>query len=272
MKGKLGKIFILVLVVMQVVLATGIVAHAASSSGFYYTVQRGDTLYSIARRYGTTVTAIAQANGILNPAYIYAGQVLFIPTGAPASTPPPAGGYYVVQRGDSLYRIALRFGTTYSAIAVANNLANPNYIYPGQTLLIPGYMAPPPVVPPPGPGPTATPTPTPTPTPQVAVCSPQVNITEPTVNAELDGAGITFIRGTASIANFWYYKLEFAFGEWPTEWFLIEDLHFEPVTGGYLGDWKTGALPEGVYQLRLVAVDGTGNYPQPCQVQVNVVR
>jgi LysM repeat protein len=266
MKGKSGKIFILALLV-QLVLATGIVAHASPSLSpcSYYTVQRGDTLYSIARRYGTTVQAIAQANGILNPAYIRVGQVLCIP-GLAAS--PLSGGYYTVQRGDTLYSIACRFGTTYWAIAAANNLSNPNYIYPGQTLLIPGYTAPPPSTPPPGP----TATPTPTPTPQVAVCSPQVNITEPTVNAELDGSGITFVRGTATIDNFWYYKLEFAYGEWPAEWFLIEDLHYEPVVSGYLGDWKTGALPEGVYQLRLVVVDGTGNYPQPCQVQVNVVR
>jgi hypothetical protein len=92
------------------------------------------------------------------------------------------------------------------------------------------------------------------------------------VDAELDGCGITFIRGTAAIDNFWFYKLEFGFGEWPAEWFVIEDLHFAPVVSGYLGDWKTGALPEGVYQLRLTVVDGTGNYPDPCQVRVIVKR
>jgi LysM repeat protein len=267
MKGKLGKIFILALLVMQLVLATGSVAHALSPCS-YYTVQRGDTLYSIARRYGTTVNAIAQANGILNPSYIYVGQVLCIPSGGAA--PVLTGGYYTVQRGDTLYSIALRYGTSVWAIVAANNIANPSLIYPGQVLLIPGLGVTPPPPPPAPPAPT--PTPTPTPTPQVAVCSPQVNITEPTVNAKLDGSGITFIRGTATVDNFWYYKLEFAFGEWPTEWFLIEDLHFEPVIGGYLGDWKTGALPEGVYQLRLVVVDGTGNYPTPCQLQVIIER
>ena len=135
-------------------------------SDSYYTVQRGDTLYSIARRYGTTVTAIAQANGILNPAYIRVGQVLLIPTGAPAPSPPPTDAYYTVQRGDNLYRIALRYGTTVWAIVVANNISNPSLIYPGQVLLISGPgPVPPAPTPTPTPVPGATPTPTPTPAP-----------------------------------------------------------------------------------------------------------
>ncbi|MFQ5814026.1 MAG: LysM peptidoglycan-binding domain-containing protein, partial [Anaerolineae bacterium] len=149
MKSKLGKTFILALLVMQLVLATGIVAQASPSLSpcSYYTVQRGDTLYSIARRHGTTVQAIAQASGILNPAYIYVGQVLCIPSGwAP---PPPTGGYYTVQRGDNLYRIALRFGTSVWAIVMANNISNPSLIYRGQVLLIPGLGTAPPPPPPP---------------------------------------------------------------------------------------------------------------------------
>jgi LysM repeat protein len=271
MKGKFGKVFILVLLVVQLVLATGIGAHALSPCS-YYTVQPGDTLYSIACRYGTTVDAIAQANGILNPAYIRVGQVLCIPGLAP---PLPSGGYYTVQRGDNLYRIALRFGTTYWALAAANNLPNPNYIYPGQTLLVSGYVPPSPppiVVLPVQPAPTPTPTPTPTPIPQVAVCPASANITYPTVNAKLDGWGTTFIKGTASVGNFWFYKLEFGWGELPEEWFAIGELHYEPVVNGILGCWNSGALPEGVYQLRLVVVDITGNFPQPCQVRVIIKR
>lgn len=99
-----------------------------------YVVQRGDTLYSIARRYGTTVEAIALANHIANPSRIYVGQVLTISGGSP--TPPPTRTY-VVQAGDTLYSIARRYGTTYWAIVMANNLANPNVIYVGQQLVIP---------------------------------------------------------------------------------------------------------------------------------------
>jgi LysM repeat protein len=270
MKSKLGKAFILALLVMQLVLATGIVAHASPCS--YYTVQRGDTLYSIARRYGTTVQAIAQANGILNPAHIYVGQVLCISGPAPSLPSLPSGGYYVVQRGDTLYSIARRCGTTHSAIAVANNLWNPNYIYVGQRLVIPGYAPSQPVVPPVKPKAQPRHKPPPTPIPQVAVCPPWANITEPTVNAKLDGCGIAFIRGTAAIDNFWYYKLELGCGDWPAQWSLIGELHYESVVNGYLGDLKTGALPEGVYQLRLVVVDNNGNYPEPCQVRVTIER
>jgi len=278
MKSNLGKASVLALLAV-LVLVSGVVAHASpavrppAQSGFYYTVRWGDTLYSIARRFGTTVAAIAQANGILNPAYIRVGQVLFIPAWPAWPPPPPTGFYYTVRPGDTLYSIARRFGTTHWAIAAANHLPNPNCIYAGQRLFIPGYVPPPPVpTAVPTAIPTAIPTATPTPTPQVAVCPPGANITYPTVNAKLDGWGTTFIKGTAAIPNFWYYKLEFGWGEKPIEWHLIKELHYQPVVRGILGYWNTGALPEGVYILRLVVVDNTGNYPQPCQVRVIIDR
>ena len=100
-----------------------------------YTVQPGDTLYRIAARYGTTVTAIANANNIANPNLIYPGQVLVIPGGG---STPPATRTYTVQPGDTLYSIAGRYGTTVNAIVTANNIADPNLILPGQVLVIPG--------------------------------------------------------------------------------------------------------------------------------------
>jgi len=113
---------------------SGYVTPTPSPSPATYVVQRGDTLYSIARRYGTTVGAIALANRIANPSLIFAGQKLVIPG---ASTPPPSDLVHVVQAGETLSSIARRYGTTYWAIAIANNLANPNVIYPGQRLIIP---------------------------------------------------------------------------------------------------------------------------------------
>jgi putative chitinase len=103
-----------------------------SSGTVYYTVQYGDTLASIARRFNTTVSAIAQANGIANPNLIYAGQVLVIPP----YTPTQIATYYV-QPGDTLASIAARFGTTVSAIVSYNHIPNPNLIYAGQLLYIP---------------------------------------------------------------------------------------------------------------------------------------
>ena len=103
-----------------------------------YTVQRGDTLYSIARRYGTTVEAIASANGITNPNLIRVGQKLTIPTSGSPVPPPPSGGTtYVVQPGDNLFRIALRYNMSYLYLASYNGISDPSRIYVGQVLRIP---------------------------------------------------------------------------------------------------------------------------------------
>jgi LysM repeat protein len=114
--------------------------------GTVHIVQWGDTLYSIARYYGATVEAIVAVNGLSNPDYIYVGQQLLVPLGGPM--PPGPGSTYVVQWGDTLYSIALRFGTTVEALVLANGLPNAWQIFAGQELLIPGdWPVPPPPVP-----------------------------------------------------------------------------------------------------------------------------
>ncbi len=103
-----------------------------------YVVQRGDTLYSIARRFGVSIWQLASLNNIPNINLIYVGQVLIIPT--PGPTPPgpgPAPNQYVVQYGDTLFSIARRFGVSVWQLASYNNIPNPNYIRAGQVLLIP---------------------------------------------------------------------------------------------------------------------------------------
>jgi len=143
--GRRDSVLLIVLaaVVLLLVLTAAQVAPAEASTGFYYTVQRGDTLSSIAVRYGTTVYAIAGANNIANPNLIYAGSVLWIPTGAPAPEQPiyqPAPGcryYHTVTWGDTLNKLGVWYGTSPWAIGQANGIYNLNLIYRGQTLCIP---------------------------------------------------------------------------------------------------------------------------------------
>jgi len=117
---------------------------APSSNPSTYTVQRGEWIYAIARKYNVGVPALLAANPGINPNFLYPGQVLNIPGGSSGTTPPdpvipPAGGgnTYTVQPGDTLYSIAVRFKTTLIALQIQNKLANPNFISPGMVLTIP---------------------------------------------------------------------------------------------------------------------------------------
>ncbi len=134
-------------------------------SGRTHTVAAGQTLYSIGVQYGLSWVTLAEANGITNPDSLYIGQVLTIPDvsaaessetaaaeetavaaeesdSAPDTTEPPAEAVtYIVQSGDNLYQISLRFGVSMMDIARANDLANFDQIYAGQELTIPAAEA-----------------------------------------------------------------------------------------------------------------------------------
>ncbi|MBN1287051.1 MAG: LysM peptidoglycan-binding domain-containing protein [Anaerolineae bacterium] len=132
-----------IIVLLILLLSSG----GADADQTLYVVQRGDTLYRIAAQYGSTVNAISAANGIANPNRIYVGQRLVIPGAAvpvvPATAPAPAADVYVVQRGDTLFGIAARFGVSLQDLVTANGVANPNLIYAGQALVIRGAAVPP---------------------------------------------------------------------------------------------------------------------------------
>lgn len=108
--------------------------------GLRYRIRPGDSLSLIASRYGTSVSAIQRANGLRSAHRIRAGQVLLIP---------PKGGVryamrgattpstHVVQRGESLSRIASRYGTTARDLQRANGLSSPDHLRVGQRLTIP---------------------------------------------------------------------------------------------------------------------------------------
>ena len=102
-----------------------------------YVIQIGDTLTSIAARFGVTVESIVRANPILtNPNAIYPGQIIHIPLAGQPSVPMSA--LYIVQPGDTLTSIAQRFSIPVGALLQFNpQITNPNLIYPGQIIAIP---------------------------------------------------------------------------------------------------------------------------------------
>jgi len=114
------------------------VGAAPPRDGQVHVVQRGETLAAIARRYGTTTGALTRTNGIANANRIYVGQRLSIPSAGSAGTTASAT-YHVVRRGENLYAIAARYGVSAGTLARANGISNPNLIYSGQRLQIPGH-------------------------------------------------------------------------------------------------------------------------------------
>lgn len=82
------------------------------------------------------------------------------------------------------------------------------------------------------------------------------------------------VRGTASNPSFQYYKIEVGPGANPKEheWTVVGQLHQSAVSNGVLETFNSNAYPVGTYTLRLVVVDQTGNYPEPCRVTITVRR
>ena len=147
--------FGLILLLALVVLLGPTVSSAAPlrADTVVYVVKVGDTLRSIAAKYGTTPSAIARANKMTNPDVIYPGQRLVIPaSGGSTAVPTPApatakpvtreGVYHTVQLGDTLDKIARAYGVTPAAIIEANGIRNADLVWVGQKLLVPGAARP----------------------------------------------------------------------------------------------------------------------------------
>ncbi|HBY97929.1 MAG: LysM peptidoglycan-binding domain-containing protein [Ardenticatenaceae bacterium] len=129
-------VFCLALIAGSMTPMTAAAAPAAHTASFYV-VRAGDTLSGIALRFGFTTAQLAAANRVSNPNRIFVGQVLILP----AHGTVPTRGTYIVQRGDTLSGIALRFRTTVRAIMVANALRSTT-IFVGQRLVIPPGVPP----------------------------------------------------------------------------------------------------------------------------------
>ncbi|WP_247641087.1 LysM peptidoglycan-binding domain-containing protein [Microbacterium sp. KSW4-4] len=114
-----------------------------------HTVVAGDTVFGIARRYATSVSAILAANCLPAGAIIYPGQKLVVsgaaapaasPAAAPAAAPAPhaqpSGATHTVAAGETLFSIAQRYGTTTQSLFAWNGLGASSIIYPGQRLAV----------------------------------------------------------------------------------------------------------------------------------------
>ncbi|MFC7785140.1 LysM peptidoglycan-binding domain-containing protein [Rossellomorea sp. GCM10028870] len=107
-----------------------------TTRGIIYSIKQGDTLYSIANQFGSTIAAIERANYLFPPVtdrgLIFPGDVLVIPT----STNSPIMRY-IVASGDTLTGIANAYNSFVDLIAGVNNIDDPDFIYVGQPLMIP---------------------------------------------------------------------------------------------------------------------------------------
>lgn len=117
---------------------------AESYSGSYHVVKKGETLRNIAIAYGTTVYALAHANGLHDVNRIEVGQHLYIPNHKgyyPPPTQPQSSScarYHTVKKGESLSGIAQWYGVDTYKLAKANHIYDLNHVYYGQKLCVPG--------------------------------------------------------------------------------------------------------------------------------------
>ncbi|MCS7260799.1 MAG: LysM peptidoglycan-binding domain-containing protein [Anaerolineae bacterium] len=124
----------LVVICCVTLLPSGVLAAPWDQQGIYHVVAAGETLATIAARYGVTISEIMLANGIRNANLIYAGQRLLIPkSGGPASLPKE----HIVNPGESLTSIAALYGISVAQLAAANGLGTNDFVFAGQVLVIP---------------------------------------------------------------------------------------------------------------------------------------
>lgn len=119
----------------RIICIPGTAPTGCPSGSFSYVIQRGDTLYALAQRYRTTVTAITALNPGINPNALQVGERICIPR---ADSACPGGTLYTIQSGDTLFLLATRFDISVGALQAANPGLNPNQLIPGQRICIPG--------------------------------------------------------------------------------------------------------------------------------------
>lgn len=120
---------------------------ACPPNSFAYVIKAGDTFFSLAQRYNTTVAAIISANPLVDPNRLQIGQTICIPR-QPIYPPCPEGNYYTIKTGDTLYSLARFYNVSLDDLIEANPGINPDNLRVGQVICIP--LATPPIACPPG--------------------------------------------------------------------------------------------------------------------------
>jgi murein DD-endopeptidase MepM/ murein hydrolase activator NlpD len=242
--------------------------HWTWEGGTPVTVNAGDTIDTIAHRYGVPASAIIQSNNLTAPANIYAGQQLVIPryqgshgptqasrapavsaprTAPAAATPAGNGAVHVVGPGDTLSRISRRYGKSIGEIVKANNIAITTRLNVGDRLVIPGVKSsaanPNRVSVAPTPPASATQQ-----TPQMTQSMeppPSASVFTPTSGSGVEASKVTS-EDTASLPKF----------RWPANGRVINA--FGPMTNGQQNDGINIAVPENTPVK--AAEDGTVAY------------
>ncbi|MCK4258012.1 MAG: LysM peptidoglycan-binding domain-containing protein [Halanaerobiales bacterium] len=103
------------------------------TKGFYYTIEQGDSLYSIATKYGLSVNELLPFNPGIDPTNLYIGQIICIPKKVKC----PNGQFYTVEENDTFLLIAIKFDRSYNALRKANPNLDLDNLQEGQQICIP---------------------------------------------------------------------------------------------------------------------------------------
>lgn len=97
-----------------------------------YTIKNGDTIESISNKYNITPYVLYQLNDF-SPDFVFeVGKNIIVPKSSSSYF-----DYYTIKKGDSLYKIASKYGVDYNILALINGLENDDYIYPNQVIAVP---------------------------------------------------------------------------------------------------------------------------------------
>jgi LysM repeat protein len=137
--GRKAFIACVVLVACGLVLSSAGEGSRGSKEQRTHVVEKGDTVWGIARKYGVKPDEIIAANQLKEPYQIFPGQKLIVPQAEASSS--DGRTTHIVQKGDTVWGIARKYGLTPEEIIAANQLKEPYRIFPGQELIIPGVVS-----------------------------------------------------------------------------------------------------------------------------------